>query len=178
MNQQPKPEIGQSALIAQFIRFGLVGLSNTGIAYGIEMLCYYVLFAHTGFEGTVAWLSGLGFTSVTGEQVRISVTSLLAFIVSVSNSYFWNSRFVFKSGAMRTFCHHAKAYFKAMTSYAITGLLLAPVIKVYLSGLGIPYWIASLSSLIVTIPLNFWLNKCWAFQEKPSVEKTSSLKEP
>ena len=27
----------------QFIKFGLVGISNTAISYGVEMLCYYVL---------------------------------------------------------------------------------------------------------------------------------------
>ena len=29
--------------------------------------------------------------------------------------------------------------------------------------IGIPYWAAGLLSLIVTIPLNFLMNKFWAF---------------
>ena len=33
-------------LFMQFIKFGLVGVSNTAINYGIEMLGYYVLFAN------------------------------------------------------------------------------------------------------------------------------------
>ena len=60
----------------QFIKFGLVGVSNTVISYGIEMLCYYVLFSR------VAWSEGL----------RIGITSALAFAVSVTNSYYWNNR--------------------------------------------------------------------------------------
>ena len=32
------------APLIQFIKFGLVGVSNTAISYGVEMLCYYVLF--------------------------------------------------------------------------------------------------------------------------------------
>lgn len=169
MIEAKKPSRGHHAeLLKQFVRFGLVGLSNTGISYTIEMLCYYLLFAGAGFSDVVARLSALGIRGVSGDQVRIVVTSLIAFVVSVSNSYFWNSRYVFHSGARRTFGQHAKAYFKAMASYAITGLLLAPAIKVFVVGLGVPYWLSSLSSLVVTIPLNFLLNKCWAFQEKPA----------
>lgn len=40
-----KLEEGKTAPLLQFVKFGLVGVSNTAISYGIEMLCYYVLFA-------------------------------------------------------------------------------------------------------------------------------------
>ena len=58
--------------LLQFVKFRLVGVSNTLISYGIEMLCYYGLF--TGVD----W----------SEAVKTEVTSTMAFIVSVTNSYY------------------------------------------------------------------------------------------
>ena len=140
---------GRFAVLFQFVKFGAVGVSNTAISYGIEMLCYYVLFVN------VPW----------GDNVRIAVTSALAFIVSVTNSYYWNNRFVFAQGK-KTWQEHLKTYLKTVACYGVTGLILAPAIKMWLNGIGVPYWAASLGSLIITIPLNFVLNKFWTFRTK------------
>lgn len=137
------------AALLQFIKFGIVGVSNTAISYGIEMLSYYVLFVN------VAW----------PESVRILVTSVLAFAVSVTNSYYWNNRYVFGSGIKKTVRQHIVAYLKTVACYGVTGLLLAPAIKLYVTALGVPYWLSSLGALAVTIPLNFILNKFWAFRK-------------
>ncbi len=137
------------AALLQFVKFGIVGVSNTAISYGIEMLCYYVLFVN------VPW----------SESVRILATSVLAFVVSVTNSYYWNNRYVFGSGTKKTVRQHLTAYLKTVACYGVTGLLLAPAIKVYVTALGVPYWLSSLGALVVTIPLNFILNKFWAFRK-------------
>lgn len=137
------------AALLQFVKFGIVGVSNTAISYGIEMLCYYVLFVN------VPW----------SESVRIPATSVLAFVVSVTNSYYWNNRYVFGSGTKKTVRQHLTAYLKTVACYGVTGLLLAPAIKVYVTALGVPYWLSSLGALVVTIPLNFILNKFWAFRK-------------
>ncbi|MDO4482995.1 MAG: GtrA family protein [Clostridia bacterium] len=134
--------------LLQFIKFGLVGVSNTLISYSIEMLCYYVLFAASPMQ----------------ESVKIFVTSLIAFIISVTNSYYWNNRFVFKSGAKLKVREHLGRYLRTVVCYGLTGMLLAPVMKMWLSGIGVPYWLASMGTLIVTIPLNFVMNKFWAFK--------------
>lgn len=60
---------------------------------------------------------------------------------------------------------HLTAYLKTVACYGVTGLLLAPAIKVYVTALGVPYWLSSLGALVVTIPLNFILNKFWAFRK-------------
>lgn len=142
-------EGGKLAPLVQFVKFGLVGVSNTVIAYSIEMLCYYVLFAR------FSWPDG----------IRIFVVSALAFIVSTANSYYWNSRYVFATGKV-TLRTHMILYARMAACYAITGLVLVPVIKMYASGKGIPYWIVSMGALIITVPLNFVLNKAWAFRKK------------
>lgn len=132
----------------QFIKFGMVGVSNTLISYGIEMLFYYVIFVNAAMT----------------SNTKVIVTSTVAFIISVSNSYFWNNRFVFRSNENKDWKKHLKAYGKTVIAYGVTGLLLSPAFKLFLNGNGVPYYLASLASLIITIPLNFVLNKFWAFK--------------
>lgn len=157
-----------SSLI-QFIKFGLVGLSNTAISYGIEMLCYYVLFKNTKFIGILNLLALLGI-STDGNNVKIVITTIIAFVVSVSNSYFWNNRYVFGSGK-KSFSEHFKTYFKTFACYGITGLILSPIIKILLTKISVPFFIASLGALVITIPLNFVMNKFWAFKSKPTKDE-------
>lgn len=145
-----KLEDGKLAPLLQFVKFGLVGVSNTAISYGIEMLCYYVLFANVNWP----------------ENVKIAVTSGIAFFVSVTNAYYWNHRYVFKNGDKKTPKQHLLTYLKTVACYGVTGLLLVPLLKMWLGGMGVPLWLSSLGTLVVTIPLNFLLNKFWAFGEK------------
>ena len=157
-----------SSLI-QFIKFGLVGVSNTAISYGIEMLCYYVLFKNTKFIGILNLLALRGI-STDGNNVKIGITTIIAFVVSVSNSYFWNNRYVFGSGK-KSFSEHFKTYFKTFACYGITGLILSPIIKILLTKISVPFFIASLGALVITIPLNFVMNKFWAFKSKPTKDE-------
>ena len=169
-----KLESGKWGPLVQFIKFGLVGVSNTAISYGIEMLCFYVLFAGCDFAGTLSLLRAVGLTGITGEQVNVVYTTLLSFFISVTNSFYWNSRYVFKSGEQK---HWFRAYLKTVACYGVTGLVIGPAIKLYLIGVGMPYWLASLSSLVVTIPLNFVLNKFWVYhdrQKKPEDERAEN----
>lgn len=136
-----------SALI-QFIKFGIVGLSNTAISYGVDMLCYYVLLV------PVPW----------PENAKIMVSAVVAFVISVTNSYYWNNRYVFGSQERKTVPQHLRAYLRTVLCYGLTGLLLAPALKLWLSGQGVRYWLSSIACLVITIPLNFVLNKFWAFR--------------
>ena len=135
-------------LLWQFVKFGLVGVSNTLITYGVEQLCYYVLFKN------VAW----------PERALVFTVTLLGFIAGTVNSWIWNSRFVFKAGTERR--ERRKNFLKMTLCYALTGLVLGPILKLLLTGLGLPYWLASLLVLVVTVPLNFILNKLWAFRKE------------
>ena len=133
----------------QLVKFGFVGVSNTAILYGIEMLCYYVLLIRYPLD----------------ESLKVVLTTALAFIVSVTNSYIWNNKFVFKAG-QKNWKEHLKAYLKTVACYGITGLVLSPILKVIFGNWGVPYWAASLSSMIITVPLNFVMNKLWTFRNK------------
>lgn len=153
----------KASALLQFIKFGIVGASNTLISYGIEMLFYYVVFKNTRFSAITGLFSALGIT-VSYKIVRIIIVTAIAFVVSVTNSYYWNNRYVFKTGNT-SLSAHMKSYVKTFLCYGITGLILSPVIKSLLTDYTvIPYYMASLASLIITMPLNFIMNKFWAFK--------------
>lgn len=147
--QLEKMEQSRLAPLVQFVKFGLVGVSNTVISYGIEMLGYYVLFAHAPWP----------------DRVRIVVVTALAFAVSTINAYYWNNRYVFPGGR-KTGGAHIRAFLRMAASYAVTGLVLAPVLKVWIHERGAAYWLASLVTLVITVPLNYLLNKFWAFRRR------------
>lgn len=156
----------RSQALIQFIKFGLVGVTNTLISYGVEMLCYYVVFKSYSFNNITSFFHQYKFY-VTSEEIKVMTVTALAFIISVTNSYFLNSRFVFKAGSNNS-SSKGIVYMKTVFCYALTGLIIAPLIKMQLVTAHIPYWFASLCALIVTIPLNFLMNKFWAYSKNQS----------
>lgn len=125
----------------QFIKFGIVGASNTVISYGIYTLLTYI-------------------------GVPYVISNIIGFVVSVLNSFFWNNRYVFKKsdGEKR---NPWWTLVKTFLAYAGTGLILANVLLVFfVEKYGISKYIAPIITLIVTIPLNFIINKFWSFRTK------------
>lgn len=156
-------ENSRFAPLLQFVKFGLVGVSNTLISLVMDLLSYYVLFRDVAmFDGAVALLGRMGVT-VVGDDVRMWVATLLAFLAGTINSFILNNRFVFRAQEKQRPGQLAWAFIKTLLCYALTGIVLAPLMKGWLVGIGTPYWLASPITLIVTIPLNFIMNKFWAF---------------
>lgn len=125
----------------QFVKFGVVGLSNTLISYVV-----YVILVTLGIHYLVASLAG--------------------FFASVINAYYWNSKYVFQSeqGEQRVWW---KAFFKTVASYAGTGLVLNNILLIlWVEIVGLPEMLGPIINLFITIPLNFLLNKYWAFKKK------------
>ena len=120
-------------LCKQFIKFGLVGVSNTAISLGI-----YYLFL---------WINDAWYI----------VGHMLGFIVSVLNAYYWNHKYVFD----RRGPGHTRRLVKTFVSYGLTFLLSTGLVFAMVEWLGIPKAIPPIISLLVTIPLNFLLNKFW-----------------
>lgn len=120
----------------QFIRFGLVGLSNTGISLGV----YYV------------------FILIDKDLYLIGNT--IGFFVSVLNAYYWSNKFVFQKSEKG----HLKPLVKTYLSYGITFLLSTVLLFIMVQYLQVRETIAPLLVLVVTIPLNFLLNKYWSFK--------------
>ena len=133
--------------IKQFIKFGIVGFSNTIISYliyvgGLSLLQRYSLFS----------------------QYDYMICSVIAFALSVLWSFFWNNRYTFqkKEGEERNLF---SALLKTYVSYSFTGLFLSNVLLyIQVNNIGISKVIAPIINLIVTVPLNFVMNKYWAFK--------------
>ena len=121
--------------VKQFIKFGIVGVSNTLIALGTYYLLLYL-------------------------GVHYLISNAVAFILSVCNAYFWNSRYVFKVKSKSVV-----PFIKVFTVYTCTGLLSTGSLYFWVDILRISQWIAPLINLCITVPLNFLLNKFWAFRE-------------
>ena len=137
----------QFTSIMQFVKFGIVGLSNTVLSYVIYLLVLLAL-----KNANLSWDYFAG--------------NIVSFIISVAWSFYWNNKYVFtkSEGGERSLL---KSLLKTYLSYGFTGIILNNVLAfIWVDILGINKVIAPIINLIVTIPLNFILNKLWAFKEK------------
>lgn len=134
--------------VLQFIKFCMVGVSNTIISYSSEMLFYYIIF------------------SSFNDNIRILSSNAIAFILSVTNSFYWNNKYVFSNDEKQKKKELLFKYLKTFTSYSFTGLVIAPLVKFLLLKIVKRYWMISFISIIVLLPINFILNKYWAFRNE------------
>lgn len=135
--------------LVQFVKFGIVGLSNTIVSYVIYVGAL-LLFQKEG------WL----------PKTDYLVAQVIAFILSVLWSFYWNNRFVFKQeeNEERNLLH---ALIKTYVSYAFTGLFLNSVLSLlWVEVFAIPKIVAPIINLVVSVPINFLMNKFWAFKGK------------
>ena len=124
--------------LLQFIKFGLVGVSNTLVAW----FCYYLFL----------WFD---------EDLYI-VGSVVGGIASIANAFYWNDKFVFKSNN-NDWKSKLKRLGKTYISYGGTSLFGLFLLWVEVRFLGVSKVIAPPLNLIITIPLNFMLNRNWTF---------------
>ena len=131
--------------LTQFIKFCLVGVTNTLVSYGVNVL---VLFLLKPYRLTWDYVAG----------------NIVAFLLSVLWSFFWNNKLVFtvEKGQKRNIF---SALLKTYVAYGFTGILLNNVLSyVWIEILGISKLVAPLINLIVSIPVNYLINKNWAFK--------------
>ena len=125
----------------RFVKFGIVGLSNTMISY-------------------IVYLIGIFF------GMNYLAASILGFVISIINAFYWNNKYVFEAqeGEKRSLL---RSLVKTFFSYAGTGLVLANILLVIqVRCLGISQVLAPLINLLITIPINYILNKIWVFSAK------------
>ena len=130
----------------QFIKFSIVGLSNTLLSYLINIGVLKLL---ESFK--VSW--------------DFYVANIVAFVITVIWSFYWNRKYVFHSNKRNGMAIFAELM-KTFMAYAFTGLLLANVLSyVWVELLSISKYIAPLINLIISVPTNFLINKFWTFKE-------------
>lgn len=127
------------ALLWQFIKFCLVGVSNTLISLAI----YYLFLAID--KELYIWGNTVGF------------------IVSVLNAFYWGNRVVFQSKD-NSWKQIAKRLLKSYITYGSTFLLSTLLLYLEVQRWGVSEWLAPLLNLVITIPLNFIINKFWTFR--------------
>lgn len=133
--------------VMQFVRFGIVGVSNTVISY--------VLYA--------AGLLGFRALGVFAHSDYL-VAQLLAFVLSVLWSFYWNNKLVFtlQNGETRSLW---KALAKTYISYSFTGLFLNSILLIFfVQVMHISEFVAPAVNLCISVPVNFMINKFWAFK--------------
>lgn len=131
--------------LAQFAGFGLVGVTNTFISFFVFAIL-------------------LKLFPFFNEGSNYIYANVIAFIVSVTNSFVWNNLLVFKKkdDEKRSL---VLTYFKTVASYAGTGLILSNILLfIAVDNLGINKHIANCLTLLVTVPINFIINKFWTFR--------------
>ena len=131
--------------IMQFVKFGIIGLSNTVISYILNVAVLLILSPFS-----VSWDFFAG--------------NMVGFLLSVLWSFYWNNRFVFtmQEGQQRSVW---KALLKTYLAYGFTGIVLNNILSwLWITKLGISKFIAPVINLIVSVPLNFIINKLWAFR--------------
>ena len=131
--------------LEQFIKFGIVGVSNTVISYVINI---GILLAMRPLN--------LGWDYLVGN--------IVSFLLSVLWSFYWNNKYVFviEDGEKRSIW---KALLKTYISYGFTGIILNNVLSwIWIDIFNISKYIAPIINLLASVPINFIMNKLWAFK--------------
>lgn len=140
--------------LIQFVKFGIVGVSNTLISYVL-------------YSGGLLLFRKL---CLFGQSDYL-IAQIVAFIISVAWSFYWNNKFVFKieDGKRRSIW---KALLKTYVSYSFTGLFLSSALLIlWVQIFHISEFIAPIINLVITVPLNFIINKFWAFKQSNKEEE-------
>ena len=132
-------KVERRIIILQFIKFGLVGISNTLVSWAV----YYL----------VLWINEdlYMFGSIAGTALGIA------------NAFFWNDRFVFK-GNQNDIRSRLKRLGKTYISYGVTSLLGTFLLWIEVQLFGVGKVVAPIVNLLITIPMNFFINKYWTFR--------------
>lgn len=134
-------------IMMEFIKFGIIGVSSTLVSYGVNVMTLFIL-----AKVRVEWDYIIG--------------NVFSFLISVLWSFFWNNRvvFVLEEGEERSV---VGALIKTYVSYAFTGLIVCNILSwIWVDILKISKYIAPLINSIINLPLNFIINKLWAFKKK------------
>ena len=140
----------QEQAFMQFVKFALVGVTNTLMSTFINWGTLLLLDQLGGFEGIDKYIG-----------------NTVAFILSVLWSYMLNSKFVFKESEDSEKRVWWKTLLKTYAAYAFTGLGLSNIISwLCVDVWGISKYIAPLINLVISVPINYVMNKFWAYRQK------------
>jgi putative flippase GtrA len=122
----------------QFVKFGMVGASNTLVTIVLNSMCVSI-------------------------GIHYQVSYFIGYLAGIVNSFYWNNKYVFKEkeGENRSIL---LAFIKCVMSYAGGYVCSSVLLFVFVRILGLSSYITPIIILFITIPLNYILNKKWAFK--------------
>lgn len=124
-------------VLEQFAKFILIGCSNACIT----LIVYYI----------VLWI----------DPAWYLVGNTLGYIAGIFNSFFWNSHFVFQKSEQSK----SAAFGRMFLCYGLTYFLQTGLLYLFVERCGISDVIAPILTILIATPVNFVLNKLWAFRE-------------
>ena len=131
--------------VIQFLKFGVVGATNTAVSYLFNILVIFLL-------------------SKTGVSWDYIAGNVAGFIAGTLWSFVWNDRFVFNE-KREPGENKSRILIKTFIVYGFTIILVSNVLSyVWINVFGISKYIAPILNLCISVPLNFILNKYWAFK--------------
>lgn len=129
-------EINKKVSLKQFFKFSIVGVSNTIIGLAVYYCLIYL-------------------------NINYVIANTMGFIISVLNAYYWNSKYVFGNIENRYFMN---PIIKVIISYGLTYLVNTGFLLLTIEFFNISKYVGPIIILFITTPINFLLNKYWAFK--------------
>ena len=119
----------------QLLKFCAVG----GSGYAVNLAVFYVC--------------------VTVLDLHHLAGATVAFIIAVTNNFWWNRHWTFRAGSGRAGFQAARFFTVSITAFVFA----ATVLELLVSVVGLPELPAQAISIAVATPLNFIGNKMWSF---------------
>lgn len=130
--------------ILQFFKYAVVGASNVVVSYTVNVSILKIMEGlHISLDYVIANIGG--------------------YVVSVLWAFYWNNKYVFVAKEGKKWW---KILLKTYAVYAFSDVVLSNVLSyVWIHIFGISKYFAPLCNTVITLPVNFMLNKFWAFDE-------------
>jgi putative flippase GtrA len=149
------------ALSLKALAFGLVGLVNTVVDYGVFLLARAALH-HS--PAAVAAFASVSHSCRCGEPATVALiaANTISWIVAVSGSYVMNSSITFAAESGRKLTWHAYLTFVVSGVagwFANTGMLLIAAEVLLL-----PVWLAKVVAILASFAVNFSLSHFVVFR--------------
>lgn len=134
-------------VLLQFVKFAIVGVSNSLINY-LSYVASLLAFRQ------LCWFASADFMAA----------QIVAFVLSVLWSYYWNNRYVFAGEAEKT-TSWMVTLAKTFIAYSFTGLILSEaLLLLWVNVVGMSEFVAPVLNIIICFPINFVINKLWTFK--------------
>lgn len=129
--------------LVRFIKFAIVGASNAVVSY-VSYAIILLLFENFQLFPEFDYI----------------IAQYISFFLSVLWSFYWNNKYVFEKTEK-----WYKSLIKTIIVYSLTGIFLSTLLLyIMVDLLGIHKLIAPIINIAIGLPINYLLNKKWAFK--------------